>query len=149
MNALPAACVVDASVAIKLVLLEEYTPQVQGFFLRLGDDIDAFAPDLLQTECANVLWRQVCMKGYALAQAQRDMVDLLALAVQWTPTPALLPRAFEIATTYGATVYDSCYVALAERLNLPLLTHDKRLANRLVHSAHLILTLDALFANAS
>ena len=149
MNALPAACVVDASVAIKLFLIEEYTSEVQAFFLRLGDDVDAFAPDLLQTECTNILWRQVSMKGYDLIQAQRDLADILSLAVKWTPTPELLPRAFEIATTYNSTAYDACYVALAERLNVPLLTHDNRLAKQLVGSTHVILTLDTLFTTVS
>ena len=144
MTAFPSACVVDASVAIKLFLLEEYTPEVQAFFLRLDNDVDAFAPDLLLTECTNILWRQVTMKGYDQIQAQHDLVDLLALHVQWMPTTELLPRAFEIATSYGATAYDSCYVALAERLQLPLLTHDNRLAKRLMNSAHTIITLDTI-----
>lgn len=148
MIALPAACVVDASVAIKLFLIEEYTSEVQAFFLRLGDDIDAFAPDLMLTECTNTLWRQAAKNGYELAQAQCDLVDLLALAIRWTPTPTLLLRAFGIATTYGTTVYDACYVALAERLKLPLLTHDNRFANQLAGSAHVVLTLDTLFATA-
>lgn len=143
---LPAACVVDASVAIKLFLIEKYTPEVQAFFLRLDDSAEAFAPHLMLTECTNILWRQVVMKSYDIAQAQRDVVDLLALAVQWTPTPELLPRALEIATTYGSTVYDSCYVVLAERLNVPLLTHDNRLANQFQNSTHIILTLDKLFS---
>jgi predicted nucleic acid-binding protein len=44
--------VVDASVAIKWVIEESGTPQALS--LRRHR---LFAPDLLMTECANVLWK--------------------------------------------------------------------------------------------
>jgi len=149
MTALPAACVVDASVAIKLFLIEDYMAEVQAYFLRAGDDVELHAPDLLPIECSNILWKQVQRTGYAPAQAQRDLADLLSLnEVHWVSTGTLLPQALEIAMLHAITSYDACYVALADRLQMPLLTADNRLANKLVSSRHHILTLDAIFTPA-
>jgi predicted nucleic acid-binding protein len=39
-----------------------------------------------------------------------------------------MERAFQIALEFGISAYAACYVALAERLELPLLTADARLA---------------------
>ncbi|MHB9132655.1 MAG: type II toxin-antitoxin system VapC family toxin [Armatimonadota bacterium] len=149
MNTLPVDCVVDASVAIKLLLLEDYTSEVQAYFLRMADDVTASAPDLLLIECSNILWRQVRFNGYDTTQAQCDQRDLLALNIQYTPTTTLLPRALAISMTYGATVYDACYVALAELLQVPLLTADNRLIAQLKDAPYAVLTLDALLPAVS
>ena len=147
MNALPVACVVDASVAIKLFLIEDYMAEVQSYFLRAGDDVEIYAPDLLPFECTNILWKQIQRHGYDLTQAQHDLANLLTLnEVQWVPTTTLLPRALEIAAAHAISSYDACYVALAERLQLPLLTADHRLANKLAGSPQRVLTLGALCA---
>jgi predicted nucleic acid-binding protein len=141
----PSACVVDAGIVLKLVLLETYTLEVQAYFLRLGADVVAHAPDLLLTECSNVLWKQVRFQGYPVAQAECDQLDILGLAIQWTPTATLLPRALSLAMTHRITVYDACYLALAESLSLPLLTADQRLANSVHIPSVMILTPDVTF----
>jgi len=147
MSALPVACVLDASVMIKLFLLEDFTAEVQAYLLRAGDDIEVHAPDLLPIECTNILWKQIQRSGYDPAQARRDLADLLTLnGVQWVATGTLLPAALDIAALHAISAYDACYVALADRLHLPLLTADNRLANVLAGSQHSVLTLDALFS---
>ena len=147
MSAIPQQCVMDASVAIKLFLLEDYTTQVQEFFLHAGQDTVMHAPDLLPIECVNILWKQIWRNGYELAQAQRDLADLLTLKeLQWYATNGLLPTALHIATTYHISTYDACYVALAEQLNLPLLTADNKLVSKLATSPFTLITLDSLFA---
>ena len=149
MSTLPNKCVADASVVIKLFLLEEFTSQVQSFFLTLDNKQAIYAPDLLPIECSNILWRHVRFQGYPFEQAVRDQVDLLKLAIQWIPTMPLLPRALEIASPNSVTIYDACYVTLAEKMKMPLLTADNRLAGQLVNTPHVIITLDNLFSVAS
>lgn len=60
-------------------------------------------------------------EGFADAQDRLAIVQLLTY-----PTGGLLLRVAELAA--NATPYDAAYVALAERLNLPLLTADSKLA---------------------
>jgi len=43
-------------------------------------------------------------------------------------------------------VYDACYVTLAERLTLPVLTADNRFAIAMTGSPYQVLTLDGLLA---
>ncbi|OQW91826.1 MAG: hypothetical protein BWK78_03450 [Thiotrichaceae bacterium IS1] len=45
------------------------------------------------------------------------------------PITELLTAALDISLTYGTTVYDGCYVALAQRLAIPCVTADKKLVN--------------------
>lgn len=45
------------------------------------------------------------------------------------PTTHLLTNAVNLGFTYGITVYDAVYVALADELNYTLLTADKKLFN--------------------
>ena len=46
------------------------------------------------------------------------------------PMSALVFPAWRIATSLGITVYDACYVALAEARCVPFLTADARLVSR-------------------
>lgn len=55
------------------------------------------------------------------------MVDLLAFPITVLPTVALLRRVWELR--HNLTAYDGCYVALAEAVECPLLTADRRVAN--------------------
>jgi predicted nucleic acid-binding protein len=49
------------------------------------------------------------------------------LPITRVPVGPLLQRAFELRA--NVTAYDACYVALAEALDCPLVTTDRRLAN--------------------
>ena len=54
------------------------------------------------------------------------MADLIELPLQRAPHRPLLRRCWELR--HNLTSYDACYVALAEALDVPLLTADERLA---------------------
>lgn len=84
------------------------------------------APDLLRVEVMSVLRRQLGAKSLTPAQASNALEDLLSLPLVVYPTAALLRRGWELCG--NTTAYDSCYVALAEALDCPLLTADQRLA---------------------
>lgn len=53
--------------------------------------------------------------------------DLLALPITRIPVGPLMVRAFELRANITAS--DACYVALAEALDCPLITADRRPAN--------------------
>jgi len=142
MSTLPNACVVDANVVMRLFVPGAYMHEVQEYFA--GSTEGVHAPDLLTVECTNALWKYVRAGQYQLDQARQDLLDLFKLDIRWTATGDMLPGALEIAAARDITAYDACYVALAEHLQLPLLTADNKLAAKLAGSPHIVLTLDNL-----
>ncbi len=61
------------------------------------------------------------------AQADAAITDLLEFPITVFPTSPLLRRVWELRP--NLTAYAGCYVALAEAIDRPLLTADRRLAN--------------------
>jgi len=133
MISLPEACVVDASVGIKLFIQEEFSSDVQCLFERglASPQESLFVPDLFFIECANILWKKVRRSEYQAKVAIENLRDLGSLELSSVPTAELMERALEIACSFGITAYDACYVALSERNQVPLLTADIRLVEAL------------------
>lgn len=115
--------VCDAS-AIVTVLLDAGT---SGAWLgeRLGS-AELCAPTLLPFECANIFRRHELaglISGDQAAQAHADMLDLpMALFPYEAVARAVWPLRRNL------TSYDAAYVALAQLLEAPLITVDRRLA---------------------
>lgn len=126
-------CVVDASVAIKLFVIEPLSEQADALFAQLAHDPPArlYAPDLLFVECANILWKHVRRFGYPAESALQDLVDLRALALQSVSTADLMADALTIALAHEITAYDACYVALAHHLSVSFVTADEALVRKL------------------
>ena len=126
-------CVVDASVGIKLFLVEELSDRADRFFSHLAGYRPArfYVPDLFFAECANILWKYVRRFGYPADNARQDVADLRGLALLTVSTSDLLEPALELALAYDITAYDACYAALARKLELPLVTADTSLARKL------------------
>jgi len=126
-------CVVDASVGVKLFVTEDDSDKADRLFERLTAEQPArfYVPDLFYIECTNILWKYVRRSGYAADSAGQDVIDLAALDLLIVSTADLLEAALEIALTYDTTAYDGCYVALAQRLDLPLITADAPLVRKM------------------
>jgi predicted nucleic acid-binding protein len=125
-------CVVDASVGIKLFVIEPLSERVDALFAHLADDLPGrfYVPDLFFVECTNILWKYVQRFGYPADAARQDVADLTRLPLQVVPTAALAEAALELSIQHGSTAYDSAYIALARHLSLPLVTADEALARR-------------------
>jgi len=120
--------VVDASVVAKWVVEEDHSREA-----ALLLDWDArHAPDHWLAEAANVLWAKVFHGDLTAADAEERTTVLLRSPVIGTPIASLMVRAFAISVTHRVTIYDSLYVALAEKRGIPLVTADERLIRSLV-----------------
>ena len=126
--------VLDASIGIKLFLAEPLSDRVDALFDHLADALPArfYVPDLFYIECSNILWKYVRRFGYPLGTAQQNIADLARLPLQAVPTAALVEPALSLAAAHEITAYDAAYVALGERLSLPVVTADEALAGKLI-----------------
>jgi predicted nucleic acid-binding protein len=136
-------CVIDASVGIKLFLLEDGSEAAQSLFLELAADPPSrfYVPDLFFVECGNILWKYVRHFSYPAENARQDVADLCSLNLQTISTADLLSSAFELALQYDITAYDASYATLAQQLSLPLITADTTLLRKLTNSNIKIQTL--------
>lgn len=126
-------CVVDASVGIKLFLVESLSDRADVLFAHLAKEPPAqfYVPDLFFVECTNILWKYVQRHGYPAQSAEQDVADLLRLPLQPVSARELVRDALAIAVAHKITAYDATYVALSRRLSLPLVTADESLVRRL------------------
>ncbi len=126
-------CVVDASVGIKLFLVEPLADRADLLFasLALTPPAHLYVPDLFYLECANILWKYVQRFGYSPEAARQDVADLVQLPMQVAPAAGLAEAALALALEHGITAYDAAYVALAQKLSLPLVTAGEALVRRL------------------
>ena len=93
------------------------------------------APHLLDVEVAQVI-RRYAAKGQIEDHRGREaLADLAIFPIRRYAHDLLLPRIWELR--HNLTAYDAAYVALAEALDAPLLTRDKRLTTAAGHRARI------------
>ena len=85
------------------------------------------APELIDLETASVIRRQSLAGHVDARRARLALTDLVELPLRRVPHRALLRRCWELRET--VTVYDAAYVAIAELMDVALLTADARLAH--------------------
>ena len=120
--------VVDASLAVKWMVTEDYTVEARALEHSWEHaSVRIVAPHLLPMEVANVLHKKVVRGEFVLDVATQLMRNFLATGVELVHEPVLHTRAIELASQFGqGAVYDSHYLALAELPNCELWTADER-----------------------
>lgn len=122
--------VVDASVVVEVVL---GLPRASVAAARLAGDPSQHAPGLLDLEVTQVV-RRHCAEGRVSPHRGAEAIaDLIDLRIRRYPHTPLLRRIWALRD--NVTAYDAAYVALAESLDAPLLTFDRRLAAGTWHRA--------------
>ncbi len=121
--------VVDAS-ALTAALLQ--TPQ--GLAERLfAHDVQLHVPHLIDIELTSAFRKLVAVNRLSAQRAEQALRDFQSLELVRYPHAPLLLRVWVLRS--NLTPYDAAYVALAELLDMPLLTRDRRLANAPGHAA--------------
>ncbi len=124
--------VLDASAVIEWLTR---TPTGAKIDQRIAPPTESLhAPHLLDLEVAQVLRRFVRDKTITEHRAKELLDDLADLRLRRYPHDLLLPRVWELRATLSA--YDAVYVALAELLDAPLLSCDRRIASASGHHAN-------------
>lgn len=115
--------VVDASVLVAFYAADE--PRRAAVSARLATGHALFAPAHLDAEVVSAL-RGLARSNAVLSGAVPDALRHLGrFAIRRMPLAPLLERMWELRE--NVTAYDAAYVALAERLEGPLITCDAKL----------------------
>lgn len=129
--------IIDASAVLEVLLKTplgiRIAPRV------LSPETTLHAPHLLDIEFMHVLRRLTQSGALTPANAQQAIDDLLDLQLIRYPHDVLLYRIWELRG--AVTAYDASYVALAEFLEMPLLTCDARLSQSHGHQANIQLLI--------
>jgi predicted nucleic acid-binding protein len=121
--------VVDASAMIEICTAMEPDIRLRRrvLFSQLA------APELFDVEALSVLRRLERTGTISARHAEEAITDIGNAPVARAPHLPLLDRAWELRHCLSA--YDATYVALAEQLDVPLVTCDAKLATSHGHTA--------------
>lgn len=125
--------VVDASALLEALLRTPAAEAVEDRLFAPGQTLHA--PHLLDVEVAQVVRRYAANGEIDGERGRAALTDLADLPVRRYPHDILLPRIWDLRN--NLTAYDAAYVALAEALDAPLLTRDRRLAAASGHRAQI------------
>jgi predicted nucleic acid-binding protein len=125
--------IVDASALLETLL---QMPAASAVEARLfAADQTLHAPHLVDLEVAQVVRRFAASGQIDEDRGRTALADLADLPLRRYPHDFLLPRIWDLRS--NLTAYDAAYVALAEALDSPLLTRDRRLAGAPGHHAQI------------
>ena len=116
--------VVDASALIEVLLRTSAAEGVEARLFEPGETLHA--PHLIDVEVAQVVRRYTAGGNIDHERGRAALTDLVDFPLRRYSHDFLLPRVWDLRA--NLTAYDAVYVALAEALDAPLLTRDRRLA---------------------
>jgi len=121
--------VLDCSVTLAWVYSDETTPAVRDVFDRLSQG-GAWVPALWRLEVANVLEMSVRRGRHGADFRDATLADLAQLPIHIDPDTdkQAWGETLRLAERHQLTLYDSAYLELSLRRNLPLATLDEDLA---------------------
>jgi predicted nucleic acid-binding protein len=119
--------VLDASAAVTGLLGNEGSASAVVESVASGVT-SAHVPDLFVAEVTNAIVVRVNVTRWPIERALRALEVVLAWPLAIQSCLPLAPTALESAASLGISGYDSFYAALSARLDVPLVTADRKLA---------------------
>lgn len=125
--------VADSSAVVEVLL---NTPSGLDIRRRFELEEAIHVPHLLDLEVLQVLRRYDRTSAFDAQRMDEALQDYEDLPLRRHSHRVLLPRIWELR--HNLTAYDATYLALAEALDAPLITHDRAFANISGHRARVL-----------
>lgn len=122
--------VVDASAVLEVLLQTQRARAVEA---ELFGGATLHAPHLLDLEVAQVLRRYARAGTLSSERGRQALRHFRDMRIDRYPHDVFLPRIWDLRD--NATAYDAAYLSLAEALDAPLFTMDRKLARVPGHGA--------------
>jgi predicted nucleic acid-binding protein len=126
--------VIDASVVVTVLADAEHAPWAEAQLSARGGDRSLWVPHLIDAEVGQALRREVAVGRLGEGRADAALLDLMRMPLRRIDHVGLIHRAWELRHNFS--FYDGLYVALAEGLDVPLVTLDRRLARAASEAAN-------------
>jgi predicted nucleic acid-binding protein len=123
---MPDRAVLDSSILAAMFFKEAASSRA----LKCAYECDPVTLDFAIAEVGNVAWKQVVFSGERKDRALdafRDCQDFITTACTLIKASDLTAEAFEIAVENKTSYYDSLFLAAAQEEEMPLLTLDRKL----------------------
>ena len=117
--------VIDASALLESLLRTPEAKAVDRWLFEPGQKLHA--PHLIDVEIAQTIRRLTLSREVDGERGRGALANLADLSIDRHSHRPLLPRVWQLRDNFSA--YDAVYVALAEVIDAPLLTRDRRLAS--------------------
>jgi len=136
-----AKLVLDASVAVKWVIQEDY----RDYALKLREEhvrgsVEISAPSIIVYEVVNALRYNPELSEADVKKAAESLFGLHMKLEQ--PTNRLIGKAAETAYKYSVSIYDAAYLGLSELKDCPMITADQELYGK-TSSSNLVMLLSS------
>ena len=123
---MPDRMALDSSAIAAMFFREEASERA----LKAASQFDLVTLDLAFAEVGNVAWKKVVLSGADREQTLRALQKCMSFifeACDVVRFQGLAADAFEISVETKTTFYDSLFLALAEKEQVPLLTLDRKM----------------------
>lgn len=133
--------VVDASVVIKWFVPEVHSAAAERL---LANNLELWVPDFIWAEFGSILLKKWRQGEISLEKASFILGAFRHFSLKAHSSEALADAAWEIASQFQRSFYDSLYLALAVQQGYRMVTADRRLYNALQGSpvAHHLLWIE-------
>jgi predicted nucleic acid-binding protein len=125
------AVVIDASVIASWLFPNQADEKTDALLFKTkAEEISLVAPILLKYEFINITLRNVRHKGLSDAHAKKTLSYFKALNITFDTQNADfdIDPLFSLARKHGLTSYDTTYLDVALRWNIPIATRDSGIA---------------------
>jgi predicted nucleic acid-binding protein len=123
----------DAPAVLEVLLTTPAATEIAHFLFAAGESIHV--PHLIDLEVLQVL-RRYARSEMSSVRAEKALQLYADMRLNRYSHTLLAPRIWELRHNW--TAYDAAYIALAEALDVPLITRDRALASKSGHRANVL-----------
>lgn len=126
---MPDKCVLDSSIIAAIFFTEKSSKKA----MELVQDKTLYTVELAIAEVANVAWKRAAFfdeNRKIIEKALKKGIEFINTSCEVIHMDELIEESFVIAINENITIYDSMFLAAAEREKIPLYTLDKKLGIR-------------------